>query len=236
MLIDAGISFNSPMFYEADQQQYPVMLQDWRRYLDKTGGSLALGQVVDTPLLHPREGLNGPEEHYQRQMESLDLLGPVTDRLGFFWHDLNRAAAGGRTASNAREWALAGASTFSRLRERAGVVPVSLEVEVGGAPPQLTATVRVTSLAKVSLEKLRLEPVWTSGLGRSVPGPVWIKDLKPGESRDLTYTVQLTDRFVRARYSKTAPVERMVAFKARIINDPAWPRSAFAFKYWKLKP
>jgi hypothetical protein len=236
MLIDAGVSFNSPMFYEADQDQFPAMLQDWAHYLSGTGGSLALGQVVDTPLLHPRLGLNGPEEHYQRQMESLALLGPVTNQLGFFWHDINRAASGGRTASNAREWALAGASTFSRLREAAGTVPVSLDVTVGGAPPRLTATVRVSSLIKVPLEKLRLEPVWTSGLGRIQPGALWVRDLKAGEVRDISFTVELSDRYVRARYRNAAAMERMLAFKAHVPGDPAWPRSAFAFKYWKAQP
>jgi hypothetical protein len=236
MLIDAGISFNAPMFYEADGEQFPVMLQDWRRYLNKTGGSLVMGQVVDAPLLHPRPGLNGPEEHYQRQMETLELLGPVTDQLGFFWHDINRAASGGRAPSNSREWALAGASTFSRLREAAGTVPVSLQITVGEGGPPIRSVVRVSNLTKAVLDKVRIEPVWTSGLGRTQPGPVWVRDLQPGESRDLSFTADLTERIVREHYRNGAAMERMLAFKARLPGDPHWPRSAFAFKYWKQAP
>jgi hypothetical protein len=224
------------MFYEADGDQYPAMLQDWRKYLDKTGGSLVLGQVVDTPLLHVREGLNGPEEYLQRCQESLDLLGPVTDQLGFFWHDINRAASGGRTASNAREWALTGASSFTLLRQAAHILPVSLEIQVGGAAPMLTGTVRITSLAKKTLDRVRLEPIWTSGLGRTTPGPLWIRDLEPGEVRTLSFTAEVTERYVHERFRAQARAERMLAFKARVPGDPAWPHSTFAFKYWKAQP
>lgn len=237
MLIDAGISFNAPMFYEADQEQYPVMLADWKHYLRKTGGVLVLGQVVDKPLLHARPGFNGPEEHYQRQLDALSMLGPSTDRLGFFWHDLNRAVAGGRSSHGAREWALAGAASFSRLREAAGALPVSLEVDLptglSGHSSMLSGTVQVHSLSDKPLAKVRVEPVWTPGLGVLSPGSWWLKDLAPGETRKVSFTVQVTERYVRERFRASAADERMVAFRARAWQDPAWPRSAYAFKYWK---
>jgi hypothetical protein len=236
MLIDAGIGFNSPMLYEADQAQFPAMLGDWQRYLKGTGGSLVLGQVVDAPLLHVRPGFNGPEEYYQRQMESLEQLGPVTDQLGFFWHDVNRGLSGGRSSSNIREWALAGSASASRLRESVGTVPLRLDVFIGGSPPLLTGTVRVQSLVKQPLKRIRFQPVWTAGLGRISLGPQWIKDLRPGEMRDLTFSVQVTERFVRSRYRDAAPVERMLAFQAQPMDDPQWKRPAVAFKYWKSQP
>jgi hypothetical protein len=233
MLIDAGISFNSPMFYEADQEQYPVMLADWQRYLGRTGGSLVLGQVVDTPLLHPRPGLNGPEEYVQRHMDSLDQLGPVTDHLGFFWHDINRAVAGGRSAYGSREWAMAGATAASHLREAVGVVPIRLDVSVAGVAPLIHGTVTIRSLSKHNLDKLRVEPVWTPGLGDVTPKHWWVRDLGPGEARTLSFSTQVTPRFVRERYRGRAAEERMLAFRARVWQSQEWPRSAFAFSYWK---
>lgn len=233
MLIDAGISFNAPMFYEATQDQYRAMLMDWKRYLGKTGGSLVLGQVVDAPLLHVRDGFNGPEEYLQRHLESLDALGPVTDHLGFFWHDINRAVAGGRSPQGVREWALAGAAAASRLREAAGTVPVRLDVEVAGGPPFISGTVTVRSLVAENLSRLRIEPVWTPGLGQLAPRSWWIRDLRPGEARRVSFTVEVTDRFVRERYRDGAPEERMLAFRARVWQAPEWPRSAHAFCYWK---
>lgn len=236
MLIDAGISFNAPMFYEADQEQYKAMMQDWQRYLGHTGGSLVLGQVVDRPLLHPRPGLNGPEEYMQRHMESLEQLGPVTDHLGFFWHDLNRAVLSGRSSNGAREWALAGAASGSRLREAAGAVPVRLDVQVGGAPPLLSGTVSIRNLTHERLDKLKVEPVWTPGLGVVEPRLWWVKDLQPGELRQLTFSTQVTPRFVRERYRGDAADERMLAFKASVWQSTRWPRAAHSFSYWKSSP
>lgn len=233
MLDDAGVSFNSPMLYEADQEQFPIMLSDWQHYLGDTGGSMAFGQVVDEHLLHPRPGFNGPEEYFQRQIETLDALGPVTDHLGFFWHDLNRAVAGGRSAYGAREWALSGASAASRLREATGVVPVRLDVSVEGAAPLLSGTVSILSLAHNRIDKLKVEPVWTPGLGAVQPRAWWVRDLQPGEQRILHFSTQVTDRFVRERYRASAAEERMLAFRARVWQSTEWPRSAFAFKYWK---
>jgi len=233
MLIDAGISFNSPMFYEADQDQYPVMLSDWRHYLGGTGGVLVFGQCVDSKLLHPRPGFNGPEEHLQRQMEVLSELSPVTDRIAFFWHDLNRAVAGGRGGEGMREWALAGAASFSRLREAAGALPLSLSVTSEGVVPSLSGTVKVRNISSARLDKVRVEDVWTPGLGEMTPRSWWVRDLEPGESRDLTFTVAITDRYVRPRFRAAATPERMLAFKASAWHDPAWPRSDIMFSYWK---
>jgi hypothetical protein len=236
MLIDAGVSFNAPMFYEADQEQYPVMLADWQRYLGRTGGSLVFGQVVDQPLLHARPGFNGPEEHYQRQLDTLAQLGPYTEHLGFFWHDLNRAVAGGRSGEGLREWAIAGAASFSRLREAAGTVPLSLSLGLGaGLSPTaaVQGTLSVRNLTAARLERVRVDGVWTPGLGVLAPRSWWLRDLAPGESRDLTFTATLTDRYVRARYHAGPGQERMVAFKARVLDAPQWPRSAWAFQYWR---
>jgi hypothetical protein len=233
MFIDAGISFNAPMFYEADQDQYPILLGDWQHYLGKTGGALVLGQCVDAKLLHPRAGLNGPEEHYQRQVEALGRLGPLVNRLGFFWHDLNRAMEGGRSPEGMREWALAGASSFARLREAAGTVPLSLSVTAFGSDPELSGILRVRNVGKTRLDEVRVAGLWTPGLGDFKPHNWWVLGLMPGEERDLSFTVSVSPRYIRARYRAGAPSERMVAFRARVVRDPAWPRSDIAFTYWK---
>ena len=62
-----------------------------------------------------------------------------------------------------------------------------------------------------------------------------LRGLAPGEERDLTFTVSLTPRFVRAAFRATAPIERMVAFRAQVPRDPAWPRPDVAFTYWTWK-
>lgn len=234
MLDDAGVSFNAPMFYEADQQQFPVMLSDWQHYLRRTGGELAFGQVVDQRLLHVRPGYNGPEENYRRQMETLAQLGPYTS-LGFFWHDLNRAASGGRSAEGMREWAIAGAASFSRLRESVGTVPLRLDLSLGLSltAGSLQGTLSVQNLTSNRLDRVKVESVWTPGLGSVLPRAWWLRDLMPGERRDLNFAAMVTPRYVRPLYRATAGQERMVAFKADVLDAPQWPRSAWTFKYWK---
>ncbi|HTB33928.1 MAG TPA: hypothetical protein VK842_03640, partial [bacterium] len=77
--------------------------------------------------------------------------------------------------------------------------------------------------------------VWTPGLGQVRPRGWWLRDIGPGEYRDLTFSATVTDRWVRARYKGGAGLERMLAFKARALEGD-WPRSAWGFQYWKSKP
>ncbi len=231
MLIDAGINFNAPMFYEADPEQYSAMLKDWQSYLKDTGGSLVFGQPVDSVLLRDRRGNNGPQEHVQRQADTLEALGPHTSRLGFFWHDIHRATVGGRGPESLREWAIAGATSFSLLREHVGVLPISLRVGepiVDGLATHVTVTVRNISAAPIA--RAKVEWVWTSGVDDMEPRLSVIKNLLPGESRDLTYTATLGARAIRARYKAEAIDQRQLAFRARSLEPPS-PRPAFGFAY-----
>lgn len=233
MLIDAGVGINAPMFYEADQEQFPILLNDWRRYLSGAGGALVVGQCVDSKLLHPRSGFNGPEELFQRQVETLGLLGPLVDRLGFFWHDLNRAMRGGRGAEGMREWALAGAASFARLREAAGVVPVNLSVEVVAGGPEIKGVVRLRNIGRTALANVRVAGVWTPGLGDFHPATWRVHGLLPGAERELAFTVAVTPRFVSERFRASDLSERMLAFRAQVLGDPSWPRPDVAFTYFK---
>ncbi len=233
MLVDAGVGINAPMFYEADQDQFPIMLGDWRRYLATNGGRLVVGEVVDSRLLHPRPGLNGPEEHYLRQLETLDTLGPELQSLGFFWHDLNRAVHGGRGPEGMREWALAGAAAFSRLKEHYGVEPLGLEVEsIAPGAGGLEGRVVVRNLGTRYLARVRVAGVWTPGLGDYAPRR-WVVSLAPGQVRGLPFRVGLTPRFVPERYRAGAPRERMVAFRAEVLDHGAWTKPDVAFLYFK---
>lgn len=232
MFIDAGVSFNSPMFYEVDTEQFGILMDDWKAYLSGQGGSFVFGQPVDTVLLHNSRGLNGPEEHYQRQVDTLGLLGPLADHVGFFWHDINRAFTGGRGPDSMREWAIAGAASFSRLRESAGTVPMRAEILDGTETPLgITFTVRVTNLTNTRLSLLRLDGVRVPGIDQYQPSSIDIPGLKPFEARELSWMAIKGQREVKERYKDSAPDLRMLALRCRMPNNAEWKRPSFAFRY-----
>lgn len=233
MFIDAGVSFNSPMFYEVDTEQNGILLEDWKAYLAKRGGSFVFGQPVDTPLLKNTRGFNGPEEHYQRQLETIAALNPLADHVGLFWHDINRAMGGGRGPESMREWAIAGAASFSRLRENAGTVPIRADILEGAAetPLGITFTVRVTSLSQEKIPLLRIDGVRVPGIDQYQPSSIDVPNLKPFESRELSWMAVKGERHVKERYKDRAPDNRMLAVRARVPGSEQWKRPSFAFRY-----
>jgi hypothetical protein len=233
MFVDAGISLVAPMFYELNPVEFEKMIKDWQAYLKRGSGTFVFGQPVDSPLLHNSKNLNGPEELYRRQMEALEQFKGLTDRMGFFWHDLNRALAGGRGPEPMREWVIAGASTFSRLREAAGLVPVHVEI-LDGATLSLDGIafrVKVSNLQDQEIRLLRMDGLRTPGMNDYQPASLDVLNLKAFESRELDWKVLWGDRQVKEKYQDLAPEIRMLALRARVPNSEMWKQPDFAFNY-----
>lgn len=123
MFIDAGIDMNFPMYYSIDKPTYPFMIEEWRNYLKQGNTSLVAGQCVDWNLLGRTYDPTGPDEHFLRQKHLIDRLLPVNPSLGLFWHDLTRAFKRTRGPYSALEWAIAGAASFTYLREKQDYFP-----------------------------------------------------------------------------------------------------------------
>jgi hypothetical protein len=233
MFIDAGVSFNTPMFYQVNSDQFRILLEDWKNYVNGMGGTYVFGQPVDTPLLANDRGLNGPEELYQRQVDTINTLFPLADHVGLFFHDINRAMGGGRGPESMREWAIAGAAAFSRLRESAGTVPIRAEILEGAAetPLGITFSVRITNLTKEKIPLLRLDGVRVSGIVDYQPSSLDVPRLKPFEIRELNWVATKGPRIVKARFQGITPDNRMLAVRARVLGSDEWKRPSFAFKY-----
>ncbi len=229
MFNDAGIAFNAPMFYEVDEGQHNAMMREWQSYLTNPGGSFVTGQPVDDHLLRNKRQLTGPEEHFTRAMDTLSILKPRAAHLGYFWHDLNRALAGGRGPHDIREWAITGASVISRLRESDGVVPMRLEITEGKHIPLGVAfQVRVTNLTAKPLALIRLDGVWTPGVLSYSPNYIDVPKLKPFETRDIPWLASWDAREIKERYRDTAPDLRMIAVRGRAVGGN-FKRPAFTF-------
>lgn len=127
MFIDAGIDINAGMFYSIDKKTYPHMIESWRQYLKHFPTSLVAGQCVDWNLLGRTFNPSGPEEHFLRQKHLVDKLLPVNPSLGLFWHDLTRAFKTTRGPYSALEWAIAGATSFTYLRQKQHLFPFEVK-------------------------------------------------------------------------------------------------------------
>ncbi len=221
MMLDAGISFNAPMFYSITRQDFPYMLTAWRRYLHHGKGSVVIGQCVDWNLLGRTTQPAGPMEHLLRQEEAVTALFKPAKSLGLFWHDLNRAFFGARGPYGTMEWATAGAASFSRLKAKADRYPFRVTMK---APKQIilgqkaAMQVTITNPGGNTLNALAVGLVPTARLTALEKGPVKTRALGPGQAQTVRLPFQ-----VDQRYEKNGG-QQMVAFR---IEQPQQPNSPY---------
>jgi len=218
MMRDAGIYFNSPMFYSLPKESYTPMVKDWVTYLKKTKLSLVVGECVDWHLLGRTLDPPGPQEHFNRQMEALKGMQPLTNSFGFFWHDVARAHYGSRGPYGTQEWVLSGAATFSELRAQVGRIPYQVHV---GTPKQMVLNqpvhIRVevsnptgNSLTAVTAEMLPLPRLQVEGVAEKALGTIGA-----GQSRSVGFVCS-TDQ----AYAKNGN-KQMIAVKVKCAQTPA---------------
>ena len=102
MFNDAGVDLSALMLYEADAEQYRVILSDWSRYLRRRDAQLLVGDVVDWPL-HQRSP-DGPGEFVRRTVRAVDGIHADGPARGLFVHDLGRALWGRLGPWSTRAW------------------------------------------------------------------------------------------------------------------------------------
>ncbi len=226
MMLDAGIAFNAPMFYSITRQDYPYMLSAWKHYLNRSPGSVVIGQCVDWNLLGRTTNPSGPMEHLKRQEEAIAALEKPASSFGLFWHDLNRAFFGARGPYGTMEWAMAGAASFSQLKIKTGRYPFKVAME---APEQIilgqknTVTVTITNPNGNTLNALAVGLVPTARLVSLDSAPVKIRTLGPGEAQVVKLPFQ-----VDQIYEKNG-AQQMVAFKIQQPDHPNDPYVAMRY-------
>jgi hypothetical protein len=114
MFNDAGVDLSALMLYEADAEQFRVILSDWSRYLRRGDAQLLVGDVVDWPL-HQRSP-EGPEELALRTVRAVDGIHPGGPARGLFVHDLGRALWGRLGPWSTRAWLDAGRAAVRHLK------------------------------------------------------------------------------------------------------------------------
>jgi len=101
----------------------------------------ALGEMVDYNWVQRSVNPPGPQELYNRQVETFRSWFPVNAHLGMFWHDLYRMFYGFRGPYSTMEWVIAGGKAFSYLKQNEGMSPVEVDLS---APPDAPAGASVS--------------------------------------------------------------------------------------------
>jgi 23S rRNA (uracil1939-C5)-methyltransferase len=140
MYVDAGVNYNHIMLYEGDRGIVDSMKKQWPAYLSRCNGMYAMGEMVDFNWVQKTIDPPGPEELYNRQVETFQKWFPVNAGVGMFWHDLYRLLYGFKGPYSIMEWTIAGGKAFTTLHQAQGLSPLEVTLL---APKQIPAGVRV---------------------------------------------------------------------------------------------
>ena len=150
MFIDAGVNYNHIMLYEGDRGTLASMKKQWPSYLSRSNGMYAMGEMVDFNWVQKSLDPPGPEELYDREVDTFHDWFAVNSGLGMFWHDLYRIIYGVRGPYSSIEWAVAGGKAFSTLQQAEGLSPIEVVLSApkripGGVPVPITVEIRNNS-------------------------------------------------------------------------------------------
>ena len=102
MFNDAGVDIDALMMYEADEDQFRMILKDWGSYVRRGDAQLMVGDIVDWPL-HQRDP-SGPAALRRRTLEAAKRVFGDGRAQGIFIHDLARALDGRLGKWDTRAW------------------------------------------------------------------------------------------------------------------------------------
>ncbi|MGH7739782.1 MAG: 23S rRNA (uracil(1939)-C(5))-methyltransferase RlmD [bacterium] len=151
MFEDAGISFNNIMLYQSDRKTLDEMNRQWPKYISRSNGMFAIGEMVDEHWVQNTINPPGPEELYDREVSTFHSWEPVNAGIGMFWHDLYRLIYGQKGPYSTMEWTIAGAKAFSVLKLAEGASPLEVDLSVpseapAGVPVPVSVEIRNHSL------------------------------------------------------------------------------------------
>ena len=128
MMNDAGLDIDAVMLYESNAWHCFNMTNQWSKYLRGDEAQIIAGQQVDWELLQKSTDPPAPEEMYIRHTDAIRGLSSEFPLKGLFWHDLFRGIRGRKGPHNSKEWLIAGAAAFTRVREELGLMPISVRL------------------------------------------------------------------------------------------------------------
>jgi hypothetical protein len=117
MMNDAGVDFDSLMFYEADKPQYDAMLKAWHGYIRRGDVQVIPGDIFDWGL-HQKDPA-GPAEFGRRMRRAVDDVYGDGPAQAVFFHDVARLLWGRLGPWGTRAWADEAKSISRYVKSRA---------------------------------------------------------------------------------------------------------------------
>ncbi|MBA7466746.1 hypothetical protein ES707_01936 [subsurface metagenome] len=225
---DAGVDIIAVMLYESDLKQLDCLIEDWKEYVNRGDANLIVGDDYDWPLHQYTLNPAGPEDFYNRTLKAMKNIygdGPVS---GLFTHDLARALWGRRGPYSPQEWILAGASCFSRLREKWEIIPIHTEIEIPEKVlfnTEFLANVVVKNCGPLEVKKIEVSILPQEGIKIVSGNYKEIESLAPGETERVEFKLEI-DEFDYER-----------GFRHMVASRTEWESGEFpgyAFKYLSL--
>ncbi len=236
MLIDAGVSCDAVMLYEATRPVFDRMNDDWsQRYLRGETLPLMVGQCVDWGLLQYTTDPPGPQELLQRNMDITENWLPYNSDLGIFWHDLSRALFGRTGPYSAKEWVIAGGASVTHLRQATGKMDLHLELMLEDeveSYQQLKLPVKLVNMGEEAFYDIEVSLLDTQSLKREEISKIKLNMIMPGEEVVIDRLFVLSKDF-RARGKETDP--QMIAFLINYPGKDGTRQRGFFARYIKKK-
>lgn len=228
MFMDAGVTYDAVMLYEANQMQFRKLLVDWKAYLTSKQANLMVGNSVDVTLLDSNT-LTAPEELYRRTIVGAQRIsfGGIAD--GVFWHDLSRSLWGRKGVFPTMEWVVAGGATFSTFKAELGEIPISASIHIpDSASPGIAFNTEI-EIANISIEEVQsinVNILKTEGIHLySKQKRFAIPSLNPGEKKKIKVLLYLKNNTGKSR------LKFMIASRITVENH----KPVFAFAYISTK-
>ncbi|MFA5780240.1 MAG: hypothetical protein WC947_08900 [Elusimicrobiota bacterium] len=226
MFSDAGMDIDALMLYEANRQQFDMLLDDWHNYVKKGQANLVLGNVVDWPLHQKILNPPGPKEFYNRLMDATKKIYNDGTADAMFIHDLARALWGRIKPYSSKEWLLAGAAAITEMRRLNGLLPIAAEINLPAKlnlKEEFSIPVVLKNISNKKLKNIIVKPYLIGGeiLGENEK---IIPELLPGQAQTVNF------RGIIKSASWEKDLKNMVA--AQVKSDK---RNATFFKYVTAK-
>lgn len=189
MLHDAGVDYVMVMLYEATKDEFDYLIKRWPQYLRQGQANAVPGISVDRYLLQNKwnPDVNQPYEMFDRYLAAVNGFYREGVIEGLFWHDFERALYSRRGEEfTCADYAVAGAAAFTRLRERAGTMPLRLRVARVRGGPVVDVILKNVGKEPVGPIEVALAPTHGVVVGRAARATV--AALVPGEEKRLTLT------------------------------------------------
>jgi len=205
MFADAGVSIDAVMLYECDSvAQYESLLEQWHDGLAGQSGIPAghiyimAGDQVSFGSHQRLTNPAAPEELYRRITKAAAQMTDGGAVQGAFVHDISRICLPTLRANRGpypgREWGIAGAAAFSKVRSLWGVQPLRCELKTpkqASIGSTVTCQLRIENTCPTEVKDIRVQVLDTAATNR-IDKERRIESLGPKNEITVPLQVQIT--------------------------------------------